>query len=100
MTPDEMTHTLRLLKQAGMARKAKDFATTVWRASKKGAGKAAEELEGKGHGLAGSLVRIAPEATVGAGLYAGWKSDPVQRMRYKYRLWKHRRAQRRAQRGY
>jgi hypothetical protein len=97
MSPNEMAHALRLLKVAqgkpGILKK-------IWSAAREGSEAAAKKLEGEGHDIAGGLVRYMPHLGLGAGGIAAWKSDPAERMKYKYKLWKYRRAQRQAQRGY
>lgn len=97
MTPEQLTRTLQLLKEAqgkpGLLKK-------IWKTTTGASEAAAKQLEREGHELASKLVKYSPHIGVGAAGYATWKSDPVQRMRYKYQLWKARRAQRRAMRGY
>lgn len=97
MTPEELTRTLGLLKQAqgkpGLIRK-------IWGAATGASEAAAKELERRGHGLAGGAVRYTPHAGAVLGGKEVLESGPVQRMKRKYQIWKYRRAQRRAQRGY
>lgn len=53
--------------------------------------------------LALGAAKAAPYAATAYGAKEGWESGPVQRARYKYQLWKQRRAiekARQRQRGY
>lgn len=45
-------------------------------------------------------AKAAPYAVTALGLKKGWESDPVQRARYRYAVWKQRRAMEQAQRGF
>ena len=53
------------------------------------AGKAAGEfLKRKGHTNLAVAARVAPYAGAAYGGKKAWESDPVQRIRYKYQMWK------------
>lgn len=103
MTPDELTRAVRALREnhemektAGVLGKAKDVVMAV----QEGASHAGNKLIDKGMPISGTAVKALPIATA---LYGGKRvaeSDPVQRLRYKVRLWKAQRAARKAQRGY
>lgn len=61
---------------------------------------AAEFLASRGHKNVALAARVAPHLAVAYGVKKGYESEPVQRARMKYHMWKQRRAMKRAQRGY
>ena len=110
MTPDELTRTLQhlrdqdnnLIKTAGkLTSTAADAVKNVWTASTKGAATAGKHLTESGfHPVVGGAVKYAPHVAALYGAKKTYESDPVQRSIFKYKLWKARRAQRKAMRGY
>jgi hypothetical protein len=99
MTPEELTSALRtlrendqdLIKTAAIGSKIKD----VWKAIRAGSETAAKSLEAKGfHPAISTAVRYSPHAAAAVGAKKTWESEPVQKMRYKFRLWQARRAAR------
>lgn len=87
-------------KVAGVADAAKaggGALKTLWRAAKGGAseaGRIAEPLVGE---TGRKAIKYLPHAALAYGGYKAYQSPTGQKLRYKYQLWKARRAQ---QRGY
>jgi hypothetical protein len=50
--------------------------------------------------LAHAAAKVAPVAAAAGGAKAAWDSGPSQRLRYRYQMYKQRKAMKRAQRGY
>lgn len=96
MTPEKLTRVLHFLKvaegKAGLVR-------SVWNAARGGSEAAAKALESQGHNISGTAVRYSPHLAVGYGAKKAYESEPAQKLRYRYQLWKYNRAQRRAMEG-
>ena len=99
MTPEQLGQLGQLLemrKEASIPAHAASAIKNIWGAARSGSETAARALEGAGHPLIGGVARYTPHAGVVAGGKETYESEPVQRMLYRYKLWKARRAQRAA----
>lgn len=85
-----------LEKEGGVLGTAADIVRSIDRAGKG----ASEFLARRGHGTLAMGARIAPHLTVAYGAKKAYESEPVQRAKLKYQMWKQRRAMKKAQRGY
>jgi hypothetical protein len=85
-----------LEKHGGVLGTAGDIVRSIDRAGKG----AAEFMASRGHKNLALAARVAPHLAVAYGAKKGWESEPVQRARMKYHIWKQRRAMKKAQRGY
>ena len=72
----------------------------VLRAGDKAGQAASKFLQSKGHKNLAVAARFAPHAAGAYGAKKAYESEPVQRVRMKYREHKIRKAMRQAQRGY
>lgn len=102
MTPKQLTRTLGSLRHSsGMSKTAGVGKTIVdvAKAVQGGANRAGEELLVKGHPLLGFAAKSAPVVAGAEGVRRAYESEPGQKLRYKIRLWKARRAAKRQQ-GY
>lgn len=94
----DLRHTLHLVK---VAYTLSGIAKGTWKAAKSGSGAASKALEEQGAPkILSKVVEHTPEIGAAVAAKKGWDSETAQKMRYKYRLWKARRAQARAMRGY
>ena len=109
MTPDELTRVRNLIrnegseliKTAGAIKAVGRTIKDVWGAARSGSEAAAKHLESKGfHPLISGATRYTPHAAVAYGGKKALESETAQKLHYKYRLWKARRAQKAAMRGY
>lgn len=68
----------------------------VLKAIRSGAAAAGKQLTEKGHKNLGTVVKYLPHAAAAGALYKGYESPTGQKVRWKIREWKARRAARKA----